>query len=113
MRADADGCSFFAGVEVDKSGDPALRELFLHALFEAADRDHVTIGLQQFLAVQLHGTLPAISHPVRRFCTLSAGLTMFRLQRRVCRISLKVTGRKPQTSTPTSNWLGNGLSVPC
>ena len=41
--------------------------------------------------------------PHSRARTLGAGLTMFRRQRRRCRISLRVTGRKPQTSTPTSN----------
>ena len=45
MRAHADGRSLLAGIEVDKPGDAALRELFLHALLEAADRDHVAIGL--------------------------------------------------------------------
>src|SRR5271165_2600701 len=112
MRADADGCGFLPSIEVDKSGNAALRELFLHALLEAADRDHVAIGLQQFFAAQLHGTLPTISRPIRRFCTLGDGLTMCRLQRRLCRISLRLTGRNSQTSTPTSNCRGSGFSLP-
>src|SRR5690242_13316069 len=81
---------------MDKPRDVALRKLFLHALLEAADRDHVAIGLQQFFAAQLHGTLPTILHPVRRFCTLGAGLTMFRLQRWLCRISLRMTCGNPR-----------------
>src|SRR6266852_8627365 len=58
---------------MDKSRDAALREFFLHPLLETADRGHVAIGLQQFLAAQLHGVLPSISrgapilHARRRF----------------------------------------------
>jgi len=41
-----------------KSGNSALREFFLDALLEAADRDHVTISADQLVAIQLHGTPP-------------------------------------------------------
>ena len=58
MRADADRGGLLAGIEMDKAGNAALRELLLHPLLEAADRRHVAIGLEQFLAAQLHRSLP-------------------------------------------------------
>ena len=44
MRAHADRSGLLAGIEMDKTGDAALRELFLHPFLEAADRRHVAIG---------------------------------------------------------------------
>ncbi len=44
----------------------------MHALFEAADRDHVTIGPDQFLVAQLHFILPYCADPdTARFATAS------------------------------------------
>src|SRR5438105_13707712 len=63
MQAHADRRGFLAGIEMDKAGDAAFRELFLHPLFEAADRDHRTIGADQLVAAQLHGIPPT---PVAR-----------------------------------------------
>ena len=60
MRAHADRGGFLAGIEMDKAGDAAFRELLLHPLLEAADRGHVAIGADQLLAAQLHGVLPGI-----------------------------------------------------
>src|SRR3954453_11025419 len=60
MLAHADGRRLLAGIEMDKARDAALRELLLHPLLEAADRDHVAIGADQLLAAQLHGVLPGI-----------------------------------------------------
>ena len=48
--AHADRRRLLAGVEVDKARDAAFRELLLHPLLEAADRDHVAIGADQLLA---------------------------------------------------------------
>src|SRR5215472_11428176 len=45
---------------MNKAWNAALRELLLHALLEATDRDHVTIGVEQFLAAQLHVILPVL-----------------------------------------------------
>jgi hypothetical protein len=53
MRADADGGRFLAGIKMDETGNPALGELLLHPFLETADRDHVTIGLEQFLAADV------------------------------------------------------------
>ena len=38
--------------------ESGTQELGSRAFFEAADRDHVAIGLQQGFAAQLHGDLP-------------------------------------------------------
>src|SRR4029077_20629113 len=99
MGADADGGGLLAGIEMDKARDAALGELFLHPLLEAADRRHVAIRLQQFVALQLHPFPPWIARPIRRFCTLGACFTILSRQRRASRISPKVTGRNSQTST--------------
>src|SRR5215472_8106996 len=45
---------------MNKAWNAALRELLLHALLEATDRDHVTIGFEQFLVAQLHVILPVL-----------------------------------------------------
>src|SRR3954447_8103339 len=58
MHAHADRRCLLSGIEVDKAGDAALREFLLHTLLEAADRDHIAIGADQLLAVQLHGGSP-------------------------------------------------------
>src|SRR5215813_8317678 len=58
MRAHADGCGLLARVKMHKTGYAALREFFLDALLKAANRHHVAIRLEQFLAAELHGVLP-------------------------------------------------------
>ena len=58
MLAHADGGGLLAGIEMHKTGNAALRELVLHPFLELADRRHAAIGVEQFLAVQLHGVLP-------------------------------------------------------
>ena len=60
IYADADRGGLLAGIEMDKAGDPALGELLLHPLLEAADRRHRTVGLDQFVAAQLHVALPLV-----------------------------------------------------
>ena len=61
IHADADRGSLLTGVEMHKTGNAAFRELFLHAFLELADRRHVTIGFEQFLAAELHAILPLLA----------------------------------------------------
>src|SRR5580704_5945516 len=63
MHADTDGGGLFAGVKMDKARYAAFRELVLHPFLELADRRHVTISFEQFLAAQLHGHPPFASAP--------------------------------------------------
>jgi hypothetical protein len=58
MRAHADRRRLLARIKMHKTGYAALREFFLNALLKAADRHHVAIRLEQFLAAELHGVLP-------------------------------------------------------
>src|SRR6516225_9310567 len=74
MAAHAGG-GLLAGVEMDKARDAALRKFVLYPLLKAADRDHVAIGLEQFLAAQLHGILP-ISRRRARYCLLRSHFTI-------------------------------------
>jgi hypothetical protein len=72
MHADADRRRLLAGVEMDKARYAAFRELVLHAFLELADRRHVTIGFEQFLAAQLHGVLPLLQLRADTACFAAA-----------------------------------------
>ncbi len=61
MHANSDGGGLLAGIEMHKTGNAAFRELVLHAFLELADRRHVTIGFEQFLAAELHAVLPLLA----------------------------------------------------
>jgi hypothetical protein len=59
MQAHPDRGRLLAGIEMDKAGNPALRELLLHPFLELADRRHAAIGLYQVFAAQLHRWPPS------------------------------------------------------
>ncbi|MNG00959.1 hypothetical protein D3C84_839170 [compost metagenome] len=46
---DAGGRGFFAGIQVDETGNLARGELHVQALFEGADGAHHLVGVQQLI----------------------------------------------------------------
>src|SRR5271169_2496509 len=99
MRTNSDRRGFLAGIKVDESRNAAFRKFLLHPLLEAADCRHRAIGVEHFLAAQLHGILPKV---------LLARRTILRARRRFhnpglgrglrSRIWPRETGPKSQTS---------------
>ncbi len=55
LLADTDRDGFLAGIQVGEAGDLAGLDLDVQALFELADRLHLTIGAQQQVLVLGHG----------------------------------------------------------
>src|SRR5262249_17834059 len=70
-----------ASIEMDKAGYAAFRELLLDTFLEAADRHHVTIGPDQFLAAQLHFTLPVLRRGADTACSAAAPHSRLELPR--------------------------------
>src|ERR1700753_218311 len=60
MHHDPRRGSFFAGIEMDETGNIAAREFEMQALFEFSDRTHDPISFEQFVLAQWKRIL---SHP--------------------------------------------------
>ena len=61
LRADANGDRLLAGVEVHEAAHLAGGDELTELLLEAADHSHLSVGVEQLLAVQVHGFQPRLN----------------------------------------------------